>query len=241
MKAPLRTFSFLVLGGVVLAAALTGCATSAGTSPVPESTSDPNTSDTSYAPKAAWLDGTSFVLKTWGDACVPQIGDIVAGDQSLEIVLVEGQDEVCAAVQTAHGTYMGLPAGFDSSRPVELTVTDAAGVKSELTLPGLADGEIIPADRMSPQTPAATWIDEHELAILTWGSSTCMPAAGTVEVVSETEGIVRLEPSANEVCTMDLVPQFTFVPAESVAADAKLTLEGYVDADGAPVVVTAVR
>ena len=40
---------------------------------------------------------------------------------------------------------------------------------------------------------------------------------------------------------MDLVPQVTFVPAEGVAADAKLTLEGYVDADGAPVVVTAVR
>lgn len=241
MTASLRTFSSLVVGGLALALALAGCAASAGTSPAPESTSDPDASDTSYAPKAAWLDATSFVLKTWGDSCAPQIGDIVAGEQSLDIVLVERQEEVCATVQTAHGMYMGLPAAFDSSRPVELTVTDAGGQKTELTLPGLAAGEIIPADRMPEQTPAAAWIDDHELAILTWGSSTCMPASGTLEAVSATEGIVRLEPSANEVCTMDLVPQITFVPAEGVDDDAKLAIDGYVDADGAPVVVSVVR
>ncbi|MCB8044371.1 MULTISPECIES: hypothetical protein [Microbacterium] len=55
------------------------------------------------------------------------------------------------------------------------------------------------------------------------------------------EGIIRLEPSANEVCTMDLVPQITFVPAEGIEDDAVLTLEGFVDADGAAAVVTAVR
>ncbi|MFJ6531029.1 hypothetical protein [Microbacterium sp. NPDC091662] len=241
MTASLRRFSSLVVGGMALAAVLTGCATSAGTGPVPESTSDPDASDTSYAPQAAWLDATSFVLKTWGDACAPQIGDIVAGDQSLEIVLVDTTDEVCAAVQTAHGMYVGLPAAFDSSRSVELTVTDPGGLTTELTLPGLAAGEVIPADRMPEQTPAAAWIDEQELAILTWGSSTCMPVAGTVDVVSEKEAIVRLEASGNEVCTMDLVPQITFVPAEGIGEDAELTLDGYVDADGAPVDVTVVR
>jgi len=234
-------FSSVLLGGVVLVTALTGCAMSAGTSPVPESTSDPNASDATDAPTAAWLDATSLVVKTWGDACAPQIGDIVAGEQSLEIVLVAGQDEVCAAVQTAHGTYVGLPAAFDSSRPVELTVTDAGGEKSELTLPGLAAGEIIPADRMSEQTPAAAWIDDRELAILTWGSSTCMPISGTFEAVSATEGVVRLESNTDGVCTMDLVPQITFVPAEGVDEDVKLTLDGYTDADGAPVVVTVLR
>ncbi|WP_315073637.1 hypothetical protein [uncultured Microbacterium sp.] len=241
MTASLRTFSSLALGGVVLAAALSGCAMSAGTSPVPESTSAPDTSDTTYAPQAAWLDATSFVVKTWGDACAPQIGDIVAGDQSLELVLVDGTDEVCAAVQTAHGMYVGLPAAFDSSRPVELTVTDPGGETTELTLPGLVSGEIIPADRMPEQTPAATWMDAHELAVLTWGSSTCMPASGAVEAVSENEAIVRLEESANEVCTMDLVPQITFVTAVGIDQDAELTLDGYVDADGAPVVVTIAR
>lgn len=30
-----------------------------------------------------------------------------------------------------------------------------------------------------------------------------MPASGTLEAVSASKGIVRLEPSANEVCTMD--------------------------------------
>lgn len=94
---------------------------------------------------------------------------------------------------------------------------------------------------MPEQTPAAAWIDAHELAVLTWGSSTCMPASGAVEAVSENEAIVRLDESANEVCTMDLVPQITFVTAVGIDQDAKLTLDGYVDADGAPVVVTIAR
>ncbi|MGH3691866.1 MAG: hypothetical protein ACRDT7_17075 [Microbacterium sp.] len=241
MTASLRAFSSFAVGGMALALVLTGCASAAGTSPAPESTADQNTSDSSSAPRAAWLDATSFVLKTWGDACAPQIGDVIAGDQSLEIVLVDGEDEVCAQVQTAHGTYLGLPAAFDSSRAVEVTVTEAGGGKTELTLPGLAGGEIIPADRMSAQTPAATWIDEHELAILTWGSSTCMPSSGTVEVIGESEAVVRLEAGADRICTMDLVPQITFVPAEGIAADAALTLEGYVGADGGPVILTVAR
>lgn len=241
MTGSLRAFSSFIVGGLALALVLTGCAAGAGSSPAPESTADEGAADSSYAPRAAWLDATSFVLKTWGDACAPQIGDLIAGEQSLEIVLVDGQDEVCAAVQTAHGMYVGLPAAFDSSRPVELTVTDPGGKETELTLPGLAAGEIIPADRMAEQVPAAAWIDEQELAVLTWGSSTCLPSAGAFEAVSATEGIIRLEPSTASICTMDLVPQITFVPAKGVAEDAKLTLDGYVDADEEPIVLTVVR
>ena len=241
MTTSLRALSALALGGLLLASALAGCATVAGSSPAPESTTGPVTSDPSYAPQAAWLDATSFVLKVWGDACVPQIGDMVAGEQSLEIVLAKTEDEVCAAVQTAHGMYIGLPAAFDSSQPVEVAVTAVGGEKTEITLPGLTDGEIIPADRMPEQKPAAAWIGQSELAILTWGSSTCMPGSGTFEAVSESEGIVRLASHADSICTMDLVPQLTFVSAEGVSKNAALTLEGYVDADGAPVVVTAAR
>lgn len=241
MTAPLRAFSSLVAGGLALALVLAGCASAAGGSPAPESTADQNASDSSYAPRAAWLDSTALVLKVWGDGCAPQIGDLIAGEQSLEIVLVDGEDEVCAAVQTAHGIYLGPPASFDSSRAVELIVTDAGGQTTELTLPGLAAGEIIPADRMPAQTPAATWIDDDELAILTWGSSTCMPGSGTFEAVGETEGIIRLESKTDGICTMDLVPQITFVPAAGVAAEAALTLEGHVGADGGPVVLTVVK
>lgn len=241
MTVSLRARSSLVLGGLALASILSGCAAGAGGSAVPESTADPIVADESWSPRAAWLDATSFVLKTWGDACAPQIGDMLAGEQSLEIVLVEREDEVCATVQTPHGTYLGLPAAFDSALPVELTVTEAGGARTELTLPALASGEIIPADRMPAQVPAAAWIGEDELAILTWGSSTCLPGSGTFEAVSAEEGIVRLVPSANEVCTMDLVPQITFVPADGVGEDAALTLDGYVDADGEPVVLTVAR
>lgn len=240
MTVSLRAFSTLALGGLLLASVLTGCSTNAGSSPAPESTTEQASSDMSYAPQAGWLDSTAFVLKSWGDACAPQLGDLIAGDQSLEIVLVSSEDEMCAMVQTAHGTYIGLPAGFDSSRPVELTVVDAAGEKTELTLPGLDDGGIIPADRMPEQIPAATWIGDQELALLTWGSSTCMPGSGDVEAVSETEAIVRLHAHTDTICTRDLVPQITFVPAKGVAPEAVLMLADHVDADGAPVVLRVV-
>ncbi|PRA80069.1 hypothetical protein [Microbacterium sp. MYb66] len=241
MTISLRACSSVVLGGLVLAAVLTGCATAAGTSPTPESTADPVVADESSAPRAAWLDATSFVIKTWGDACAPQIGDIVAGEQSLDIVLVAGEDEICATVRTAHGTYIGLPAGFDSSRPVELTLTEAGGETTELTLAGLEDGEIQPADRPSAQVPAAAWIEEGELAVLTWGSSTCMPGSGEFDATSEKEGVVRLHSHTDTICTRDLVPQITFVSAEGVAPDEVLTLADHVDADGAPVILRVVR
>lgn len=240
MTVSLRAFSSLALGGLLLASVLTGCATNAGSSPAPESTGDPTSSDMSYAPQAAWLDSTALVLKTWSDACAPRVSDLVAGDQSLEIVLAKNEDEMCAAVQTAHGTYLGLPAGFDSSRPVELTVTEAGGAKTTLTLPALDGGEIIPADRMPEQTPAAAWFGDQELAVLTWGSSTCMPGSGEVEALGETEAVVRLHAHTDTICTRDLVPQITFVPAKGIAADAVLTLADHVDADGEPVVLRVV-
>ena len=237
----LRALSVIALGGALLTSALAGCATTAGSSATPKSTAGPSLSDGTSAPQAAWLDATAFVLKTSGDACPPQIGDLIAGEQSLEIVLVDGPDEACAAVQTAHGTYIGLPAAFDSSRPVELTVTQAGGEKTELMLPGLADGQLIPADRMMAQTPAMALIDDDEIAVLTWGSSTCMPGSGTLKSLGGTEGSVQLHSHTDTICTMDLVPQITFVSAPDVQADAALTLEGYVDADGEPIVLTFVR
>lgn len=241
MTISLRPLSALAIGGLLLAAALTGCAMSAGGSPAPESTADPIVADAPTAPRTAWLDPTAFVVKTWSDACAPQVVDIIAGEQSLDITLAEPEDVVCAQVQTAHGTYVGLPAGLDSSRPVELTITDAGGKKTQLSLPGLESGGMRPADQMPEQVPAAAWIGDEELAILTWGSSTCVPGFGQVEVVNEHEGIVRLESTDDAICTMDLVPRITFAQAAGVKVDAVLTLADHVDADGKPVVLKIVR
>jgi hypothetical protein len=237
MTVSLRAFSSFVLGGLLLASVLTGCATNAASSPAPQSTAGPTSSDVSYAPQAGWLDSSAFVLKTWGDACAPRLDDLIAGDQSLEIVLVDSEDEMCATVQTAHGTYIVLPPQIDSSYPVELTVTAGSGAKSSLTLPGLENGGILPPGGAPEQVPGVTWMGDKELAVLTWGSSTCMPGSGEVEAVSETEAVLRLHAHTDTICTRDLVPQVTFVPAEGIAADAALTLADHVDADGEPVVL----
>lgn len=237
MTVSLRAFSSLALSGLLLASVLTGCATKAGSSSAPESTAGPISSDMSYAPQAGWVDSSAFILKTWGDACAPHLGDLVAGDQTLEIVLVDSEDEMCATVQTAHGTYISLPPQIDSSYPVELTVIAASGAKSSLTLPGLENGGILPPGGGHEQVPGVTWIGDQELAVLTWGSSTCMPGSGEVEAVSESEAVVRLHGHTDTICTMDLVPQVTFVAAKGIAADAVLTLADHVDADGEPVVL----
>lgn len=241
MTISLRPLSALAIGALVLAGVLTGCATGAGGSPAPESTADPIVADAPTSPRAAWLDPTAFVVETWSDACGPQVADVITGEQSLDITLVEPEDAVCGQVQTAHGTYVGLPAGLDSSRPVELTITDAGGKKTQLSLPGLESGGMRPADQMPEQVPAAAWIGDEELAVLTWGSSTCVPGSGQVEAVDEHEGIVRLESTDDAICTMDLVPRITLVQAAGVKVDAVLTLADYVDADGEPVVLKAVR
>ncbi|KJL27590.1 hypothetical protein [Microbacterium oxydans] len=240
MTTSLRRLSSFVLGGALLASALAGCATAAGGSPVPESTAVPS-ADASYAPQAAWLDASSIAVKTWSDACAPHIGDFITGDQSIEIVLVDDEDAVCASVQTAHGTYVGLPAGLDSSVPVDLIVTEANGNRSELTLPGLAEGQLQPADRMSEMVPAATWITDSELAVLTWGSSTCMPGSGDFQALDATQGVVTLHSHTDTVCTMDLVPQITFVSAAGVQADATLVLADHVDAVGQPIILQVAR
>ncbi|WP_217184295.1 hypothetical protein [Streptomyces sp. AC495_CC817] len=234
MKTSARSLS-LFAGAVALAALVTGCATA--TSPSAGQAPSSSKISADAAPRAAWLDASSFVIATRSDdGCAPTITDIVAGDQRIDVTLAPGAGEECAAeAASAHGTYLGVPAGLDSSRPMTIAVTEHGGEASLIELPGLAGGEIAPADRMPPQLPAAAWIGDDELAVLTWGSSTCVPTAGVVDG----DAIVLDEP-LDGVCTMDLVPRITFVPAEGVAADAELTLSGYTDEAGEPVVLTPV-
>lgn len=224
---------------LLLVSALAGCAASIGGSPAPESTADPDAS--AAAPRAAWLDASSFVLQTEGGACAPIIEELVVGDQELDVMLADRGTSDCAADAGPHGMYLGLPAGFDSARPVTVNVTEPHGASTAITLPGLASGALIPADMPADQVPAAAWIDEGELAVLTWGSSTCVPGSGDAVDDGDAKALVRLHEPTDTICTMDYVPRITFVNAPGIEPDAVIILEGAVDDEGNPFVITPVR
>lgn len=214
-------------GLLAVAALVAGCASAPGAAPVHQS-SKISAED---APRAAWLDASSLVIATRGDGCAPAISDLAAGDQRIDVTLTAPADGGCGGEEDAtHGTYLGVPAGIDSSRPVTIAVTQHGGEASLIELPGLPGGGVAPADRMPQQMPAASWIADGELAVLTWGSSTCAPESGTVE-----GGVLTLDEPVDAVCTMDLVPRITFVTADGVATGATLVLAGYTDEDGAPI------
>lgn len=229
MKSSARTLS-LIAGAVAVAALVTGCATAATSGAASDRSPKISAED---APRAAWLDASSLVIATRSDdGCAPMISDIVAGDQRIDVTLSPGSGECEGEQPSVHGTYLGVPAGLDSSKPMTLAVTQLGGESTLIELPGLDAGEVAPADRMPPQLPAAAWIGDGELAVLTWGSSTCVPSSGSVD-----GGVLTLDEPIGEVCTMDLVPRITFVPAAGMAADAVLTLSGHTDEDGAPVML----
>lgn len=226
------------LGALLLAATLGGCATASVGSPAPESTSTPDGSI--VTPRAAWFDASSFVIETTGRSCAPMIDELVAGDQELDVVLTEVEGSECTAETTSRGTYLQLPAGFDSAESVTLNVTGIDGVASVVILPGLESGAIMPADKMSSQLPAAAWIGENRLAVLTWGSSSCVPGSGEIAGGGDAGTLIRLHEHTDTFCTMDFAPQITFVDAPGIAQGEVLTLADRVDDAGRPFVVTPV-
>ena len=218
----------IAVGVLTLAALIAGCATSPGTAPTHASSKI----SADAAPRAAWLDSSSFVVATRGDGCPPIIGDLVAADQRIDVRLTTASDEGCDGDPATYGAFVGVPAGIDTSKPVTIAVTQLGDEASLLELPGRADGGIVPADRMPSQLPAAAWIDEGELAVLTWGSSTCVPAGGAID-----GDVLTLDEPTEGMCTMDFVPRITFVTADLIAADATLVLAGHTDAEGQQVVL----
>ncbi|MBO9627027.1 MAG: hypothetical protein J7484_11700 [Microbacterium sp.] len=224
MSTSARTLS-IAAGALAVLAALAGCATVPGAAPAggsPKIGAD-------KAPRAAWLDPSSFVISTWSDGCAPMIDDLVVGDQRIEVSLTTADEATCDGEEGPYGTYLGVPAGIDSSKPLTIEVTQYGGEASLIELAGLANGEVAPADRMPEQKPAAAWIGDGELAVLTWGSSTCLPKSGAVA-----DGVITLDEPLDGVCTMDYVPRITFVSAAGVAEGDELELAGYTAEDGTP-------
>lgn len=72
------------------------------------------------------------------------------------------------------------------------------------TKPGLPDGVVL--DPMNGES-AAMWIERDEtFAIVTWGSSSCLPIPTTLTVEGADRIAVTFEASPNDPCTANMAP-----------------------------------
>lgn len=197
--------------GLLAAGALTGCATGAS-SPAQETStsasSSPDAGESASAAKigAAWLDaGRAIAVVTWGSStCVPVVSaePTVSGD-AVTVTLGESGRTDCTRDMAPRATLVGLPAGVDPTRSLEVTVEGAA--EGRTTLAPLTSA---PSDA-EQFAPSAGWVDARTIALVTYGSSGCPPTVESVITTGTGIAVQFAAPPADQICTMDLAPRVT--------------------------------
>jgi len=217
----------LLGAGLLVVGAATGCASGAASAP---GSSSPGTTPDATAPvdaaqvEAAWLNGgTAIALVTWGSSsCAPRIdGQAAVVEGTLDVTVSDPSGTACTRDMAPRATFVSLPAGVDPTQSLDIAVRGA--VKGTGTLAGLAAPEA-PAEF----TPSAGWVDDSLIAILTYGSSSCLPVVETVTTQGDTVAVGFATPPADQVCTLDMAPQLTLADVSGAeASDAtSLTLSG---------------
>lgn len=231
----------LLTAATLLAATLTACATNSAPPAASEDPTDAGTTDdTSTTPDdmtAVWLDSRSIVVTVSGDGCMPIVKDVIAEDGVLDVTIAKREtDTTCTEPYIVYPYLVGLPAEIDSSKPLTVNVTSWDDKKGTFELAGLTDGGPASDEININPKPAATWVNDSTIAVLTYGSSSCAPTGGTFSGAGDDLTLVLTE-SLNKMCTMDYAPRVTLVPADGVDKTATFTLKGFTDEDGNDVVV----
>ncbi|WZH37689.1 MAG: hypothetical protein PIR02_03260 [Microbacterium enclense] len=238
-----RRLSLLGLlgAGLIVIGAATGCATGASSAPTSSApTVDPDaTTPAASEVEAAWLNGgRSIALVTLGSSsCAPRITDEpTLAEGVLTVTLVDPAGVTCTRDMAPRATYVPLPAGTDSTQPLEISVTGA--VTGTGTLSALATAEP-PADF----TSSAGWVNDSLVAILTFGSSSCVPVVETVSAQAGAIAVGFATPPADQVCTLDIAPQVSLADVTGIGGPEVTSLVlsgGGVTAEG-PVPVLGTR
>lgn len=182
-----------------------------------------------FQPEAVWLDqGRLIGLVTWGSSsCVPFADESAAAGQDITVDLsdtVEGQEELpCTADMAPRVTVIGTPAGVDPHKDAKITV-NYNKQKLALDLDGESALEGTPGEA-TDYLPSAAWMDDESgIVLLTWGSSTCVPVAKSIEK-SET-GVLATFAEQTGPCTMDMAPRATILGVSEKVDGQVLTLVG---------------
>jgi len=234
------SFLGLVGAGLIVVGAATGCASGAASAPstsapsasTPDATAPGETTPVEAAAvEAAWLDGgTLIALVTRGSSsCVARIADEpTVADGVLDVSLTEDAGTACTRDLVPRPTLVPVPEGLDATRDLEISVT---GVATGTTLlRGLAAAEPEP-----PFTPGAGWVNDSLVAILTFGSSSCIPVVETVAAQGDAIAVGFATPPADQVCTLDVAPQLSLADVTGIGGSEVTSLVlsgGGVAADG---------
>lgn len=211
----------LLGAGLLTAGALTGCASGAASAPESSSPVDVTTPEPAGAISAAWLDaGRAIAVVTSGSSsCVPAVSgepQIVGG--ALTVDLVEPAQEPCTRDMAPRATLVTLPAGTDAGAALTVKVTGAA--EGETTLAALADVPTPPDDF----APSAGWVNASLVAIVTYGSSSCVPTVESVSTDGSNVAVQFATPPADQVCTMDYASRVTLADVGAEAGDGPVSL-----------------
>ena len=184
------------------------------TRPTPSPTPSPSPSPTLSAPAAAWLnDGRLVAVVTPGSAdCVPIVGDIVVAAETLVVELTDPVDESCEGEDALRASLVIPTEALNATRDHEIVLTgDYEGV---ISLPSHPDAVFPPPFGPFQPEPNAGWFSADDFVLLTYGSSSCPPLAGSATITAADEVTVNLVPSSEGQCTLDFSPRLTVVETD---------------------------
>jgi hypothetical protein len=231
----------LLGAGLLAAGALTGCASGAASAPSSPSSPDAAAPEPAGGVEAAWVDaGRAIALVTSGSSsCVPTVnGEPRMDDGALTVELVEPSQEPCTRDMAPRATLVTLPADAEAGAGLTVRVTGAA--EGEVALAAMEDASATSEEF----APSAGWVNASLVAIVTYGSSSCVPTVESVAGEDDDRVAVRFAtPPADQVCTMDYAPRVTLADIGAEAGDGPVSLVlsgGNVQAAG-PVAVLGTR
>lgn len=232
----------LIGAGLLAAGALTGCATgaSAPSSGGASSTPDATGSTLSAEIGAAWVDGgrSVAVVTTGSSTCPPVVsGEPSASGTTITVDLAASPRENCTRDMAPRATLVSLPAGVEPSTDLAVAVTGE--VEGRALLSGLDPVPATPAEF----TPSAGWVNDSLVAIVTYGSSSCVPSVEAVTAAGSEVAVQFATPPADQVCTMDMGPRVTLadIGREAGSGAASLVLSGGGVTADAPIPVLGTR
>ncbi|MGC5224685.1 hypothetical protein ACPW96_19140 [Micromonospora sp. DT81.3] len=165
-------------------------------------------------PAAAWLsDGRAVAIVTQGGAtCAPTVGEITEAADTLEIELLDQDDESCSADGALRAS-LAIPAE-QLNMTEDHRIVLRGDYEGLVTLPGDPDGES-PSDGSSGLARSAGWFSSDDFVLLTFGSSSCPLVIESAEVTAEDEVTVSLpSPVVGKACTRDRVGRVTVIETD---------------------------
>ena len=218
--------AFIALGaGAVMLLALAGC-TAAPVSPGSSSSLPADGVVSEVEVDATWLDdGRMIGIITYGSStCVPVVEDAALQDNGTFAVILADADTDAACTRDMVPRVTLVEALPDMDPAVDLEITVAGdGFTGDTDLDAVQG--LDPSNTASEFAPSAGWVDaDDSFVLVTWGSSTCVPVVDSTSVSGAAEVTVTfVDPPADEVCTMDMVPRGLVTSVADLAEDEGVT------------------